>query len=61
MWELLGLALGLTLLIEGLLPLLNPAQWRAMFSRLLQLHDGQLRFMGLCSVGLGSLVLLLLV
>ena len=60
MWELLGLALGLTLVIEGLLPLLNPAQWRAMFSRLLQLHDGQLRFMGLCSVSLGSLVLLLM-
>ncbi len=60
MWEALGLALGLTLIIEGLLPLLNPGQWRAMFSRLLQLHDGQLRFIGLCSVALGVMTLVLL-
>lgn len=60
MWEALGLALGLTLVIEGLLPLLHPAQWRTMFSRLLQLHDGQLRFVGLCSVALGVLTIVLL-
>lgn len=60
MWEALGLALGLTLVLEGLLPLLNPQQWRALFTRLLQLHDGQLRFIGLCSVALGLLSMWLL-
>ncbi|WP_374432751.1 DUF2065 domain-containing protein [Inhella sp.] len=60
MWEVLGLALGLTLILEGLLPLLSPGQWRAMFTRLTQLQDGQLRFVGLCSVVLGLLTLLLL-
>jgi uncharacterized protein YjeT (DUF2065 family) len=53
-------ALALVLVLEGLLPLLWPRGWRQTFQNLLQLRDGQLRFFGLCSVGLG-LVLLLLV
>ncbi|MBB5203744.1 hypothetical protein HNQ51_001037 [Inhella inkyongensis] len=56
----LGLALALMLVVEGLMPLLGPGQWRAMFSRLLQLSDGQLRFIGLMSVvvGLGLMLLM---
>lgn len=50
-------ALGLMLVVEGLLPLLSPASWRAAFSKLLQLQDGQLRFMGLVSVLSGLLIL----
>lgn len=50
-------AVGLMLLIEGLMPLLSPGSWRATFARLLQLSDGQLRFIGLISVLLGSLLL----
>lgn len=50
-------ALGLMLVIEGLLPLLSPGGWRATFSRLLQLKDGQLRFIGLASVLIGLLLL----
>lgn len=46
-------ALALVLVIEGLLPLLSPQSWRRTFERVLQLNDGQLRFLGLCSVGLG--------
>jgi uncharacterized protein YjeT (DUF2065 family) len=53
-------ALALVLVLEGLLPLLSPAQWRHMFQQLLELHDGQLRFFGLCSIVAG-LVLLWLV
>jgi uncharacterized protein YjeT (DUF2065 family) len=50
-------ALGLMLVVEGLLPFLSPGSWRAAFTKLLQLHDGQLRFMGLVSVSLGLLIL----
>ena len=52
-------ALALVLVLEGLLPFLSPAGWRRTFQRLLELHDGQLRFFGLCSI-LGGLALLLL-
>jgi hypothetical protein len=43
-------ALGLVLIIEGLLPLLMPQAWRDTFQRLIVLKDGQLRFVGLISV-----------
>jgi len=49
-------ALGLVLIIEGLLPLLMPQAWRETFQRLIALKDGQLRFIGLISV-LGGLLL----
>jgi len=47
------LALALVLVIEGLFPFLSPAGWRRMFQQLLQLHDGQVRFFGLCSIVVG--------
>lgn len=50
-------ALALMLVIEGLLPLVNPGGWRNVFSRLLQMSDGQIRFIGLLSVGAGLLLL----
>ena len=53
-------ALALLLVIEGLLPLLSPAGWRRMFEQLLALSNGQIRFFGLCSIGLGLLCLAIL-
>ena len=53
-------ALALVLVIEGLLPLLVPGRWRRTLEQLLQLSDGQLRFFGLLSVGLGLTALWLL-
>jgi hypothetical protein len=50
-------ALALVLLIEGLLPFLSPPLWRRMFSQMLQLGDGQIRFLGLCSLLAGLLTL----
>lgn len=44
------MALGLMLVLEGLLPLLSPATWRDMFQRVLAFTDGQLRFAGLASL-----------
>ncbi len=50
-------ALALLLVAEGLMPLLNPSAWREMFTRLLAMSDGQLRFIGLASVGCGLVLL----
>lgn len=50
-------AFALLLVIEGLLPLLLPATWRETFRRLIELNDGQLRFIGLASL-LAGLALL---
>jgi uncharacterized protein YjeT (DUF2065 family) len=46
-------ALALMLVFEGLMPLLNPRGWRSMFERVLRMNDGQIRFIGLLSVGIG--------
>lgn len=56
-----GLALALMLVLEGLLPLLAPATWRDMFRRLLELSDGQIRFIGLALVLSGAVVALALI
>jgi len=50
-------ALALMLVFEGLLPLIAPRGWRQTFQKLMQLRDGQLRFYGLISIGLGLLLM----
>ncbi len=57
MGESLLLALGLVLVIEGLMPLVAPAQWRSAMARIAQLRDGQLRFMGMMAVLVGILLI----
>jgi hypothetical protein len=54
-------ALALVLVLEGLLPLLAPQLWRETFQRLIELTDGQLRFIGLGAIlcGLAGYGLLL--
>jgi uncharacterized protein YjeT (DUF2065 family) len=56
----LWLALALVLVIEGLFPFLSPAGWRRMFSQILQLRDGQLQLIGMCSILAGCLMIWLL-
>jgi uncharacterized protein len=56
MLEVLGLAIALMLVLEGVVPLVAPTAWRQMFSRLTELKDGQLRFFGLLAVGGGALL-----
>jgi uncharacterized protein len=51
------LAIGLVLIIEGLVPFSAPAKWRQMFLQMLQLNDGQLRFFGICSISAGLLLI----
>lgn len=57
MGESLLMAVGLVLLIEGLMPLVAPSQWRATMMRVAQLRDGQLRFLGMASVLVGLLLI----
>ena len=52
-------ALALMLVLEGLLPFLAPVAWREAFSRMIQMKDGQIRFMGLVSMLVGLILLLI--
>ena len=51
-------ACALVLVLEGLLPLIAPRIWREAFTRLTQLSDGQLRFIGLISSVIGLITLI---
>ena len=52
-------ACALVLVLEGLVPLVAPGVWREAFRRLTALTDGQLRFVGLTSIGIGAILLAL--
>jgi uncharacterized protein YjeT (DUF2065 family) len=58
-WSILGLAVALMLVFEGLMPFAFPQRWREVFRQLLELSDGQIRFIGLACIGAGVLLLLL--
>lgn len=51
-------ALALMLIIEGVLPFLAPGLWRETFRRIIEMSDGQVRFIGLASMLTGLLLLL---
>ncbi|MCH8178592.1 MAG: DUF2065 family protein [Proteobacteria bacterium] len=57
MSDAIWMALALLLVLEGLMPALNPGGWRRMFEQLLQLSDHQIRTFGLASMVLGLLLL----
>ncbi len=50
-------AVGLMLVLEGMLPFFGPALWRETFKKMIEMSDGQLRFIGLGSI-VGGLLLL---
>ena len=52
-------AFALVLVLEGLLPFLAPRVWRDAFRRIMDMSDGQIRFIGLTSMLVGLLFLLL--
>lgn len=54
MWDSLLSACALVLVIEGLLPFLSPGGWRRFFEQAIRLSDGQIRFLGLTSIIIGS-------
>ncbi|EKD97318.1 MAG: hypothetical protein ACD_23C00969G0002 [uncultured bacterium] len=51
-------ALALVLVIEGLLPFVSPAGWRRVFTQMVQLRDGQIRFFALLCILSGVAMLL---
>jgi uncharacterized protein YjeT (DUF2065 family) len=53
----LWIAFAMLLILEGILPLLAPRVWRDTFRRLIELSDGQLRFIGLASVVIGGVAI----
>lgn len=57
-WSLLLIAVGLMLVMEGVLPFVSPERWRSVFERAAKLSDGQLRFLGLTSLVVGCGILL---
>ena len=59
MGEILAAAIGLMLVLEGILPLTLPSLWREIFRQMLELKDGQIRFIGLASVGIGLAIVVL--
>jgi uncharacterized protein YjeT (DUF2065 family) len=59
-WELLGSAVALVLIIEGMTPLLLPQRLRRLVALIETLSDSQLRMMGAASMAGGALILLLI-
>ena len=57
MWHDLLVAIALVLVLEGLLPFLNPDVMRRALTKLVSLNDNTLRFAGLTSMILGCLLL----
>ncbi|AYC31220.1 DUF2065 domain-containing protein [Pseudomonas cavernae] len=60
MWQELGIAVCLVLVLEGIPPFLCPRRWRATIAQVLQLSDRHLRLIGLASMLLGTALLYLL-
>ncbi len=60
MWQDLLAALALLLIIEGIVPFLNPEFMRRMVIGMLKINDQTLRFAGLSSMVAGVLLLYLL-
>ncbi|HEX7639265.1 MAG TPA: DUF2065 family protein [Burkholderiaceae bacterium] len=57
MGTLIGGAVALVMILEGLLPFLNPALWRRLFEQALRLSDAQIRLVGLACLVLGVITL----
>ncbi|WP_075185449.1 DUF2065 domain-containing protein [Teredinibacter haidensis] len=60
MWEELGKAFCLMLIIEGILPFLYPDRWRKLVATLAFIDDRRLRIMGLVSMLIGLALLLIM-
>ncbi|MCB1775813.1 MAG: DUF2065 domain-containing protein [Candidatus Competibacteraceae bacterium] len=57
MWDELLAAFGLMLVLEGILPFLNPGAFRQTLHRISHMEDRVLRLAGLGGMGLGLVVL----
>ena len=57
LFDLVLAGIGVMLVAEGLLPFFAPGAWRGAFERVLQMSDGQIRFLGLASLIAGGVLL----
>lgn len=46
-------AFALMLIFEGIMPFVAPKVWREVFRRMVEMNDGQLRFVGITSILIG--------
>lgn len=60
MWDSLWIALGLVMVIEGLMPSLSPKTFKQTMSTIRELDESTLRAMGLVSMSIGATVVYLL-
>lgn len=57
MWNELLAAFGLMLVLEGIMPFVNPTNFRRTLARMAQLEDRLLRLIGVASMAFGLVVL----
>jgi len=55
--EILVAAIGLMLVLEGILPFVAPRFWRETFRKVTEMNDGQIRFVGFASMVVGLAML----
>ncbi|MFQ5488878.1 MAG: DUF2065 domain-containing protein [Gammaproteobacteria bacterium] len=60
MWQDLGAAIALLLVVEGIMPFVSPATLRRALTSMLEMNDRALRLAGLGSMALGVLLLYLI-
>jgi len=51
------MALGLVLIFEGIFPLALPEVWKDTFSKMVKFKTGQIRFYGLLSILIGTIII----
>jgi hypothetical protein len=56
-WQELGIALCLVLIIEGIVPFLYPNRWKELVAMAAQVDDRTMRIMGFVSMMLGVVLL----
>jgi uncharacterized protein YjeT (DUF2065 family) len=59
MWEELWIAIALILVIEGIMPFINPKGWRKTLRTVSEMDDNTLRTIGLSSMIFGVILLYL--
>jgi hypothetical protein len=60
MWEQIGIAIALLLVIEGIIPFLSPNGWRKTLQAISEMPDEKVRLIGLVSMIFGVILLYLI-
>ncbi len=58
-WPVIVLAIGLVLVLEGILPFLSPPAWRRTMQHMAERSDRSVRIIGLVSLLLGAILVYL--